>query len=366
MKKSAKLKRRTIRLIVKNLIVFAVLIAVAAAGVRSWFVQNAQADASGIYVECTVPEGMEIAIVAPGGTPDANTVWHDESFTISPDDYSFINALSFTEITGDGKAFIKPLIKQYGSVAVADTTRVNQWTTATANSEYLSFDVYIRCTSTRTIYLDKATYCGPENPAQTWGDNTNGWSPHTVIGAARVAVEELASPGNVNSALTQKLLWIPAPFLHFDPVNRKADAQLISNITNTSNTYGLAYTNDSNQLVDDQNGTYNHGYYSKTGSSTATRNKILYNSSVANAGTKVTANTSIAATDLANGTGKYVLPYDVPIVTLVDSDAVTYDSRTYYQKVERVNIWIEGEDPESRSFQVTGQFKTVLNFKLGS
>lgn len=365
MKKSAKLKRKTIKMIVKNLIVFAVLVAVSSMGVYSWLNESEvkKADAMGMSnVTCSVPEGLEVAVVAPGAgiiSSGANaTVWHKESFAVTVDDYAFLNALSFTEVTGDGKSFVKPRIKQFGSVAVADTSNVSSWVNATANSEYLSLDLVLRSTASSAIVsLDKETYCGPEAATQEWGNSLNGWSPHTVIGAVRVAVEDADTLNN----LQQKLLWVPAPFLHFDPVSRNGDAQLITNITDTTNSYGLIhYETVENREVelDTEDGTYNHGYYSKSGN-TATRDKILYNNNVANAGTNVTANPSIAATDI------YQLPYDVPITSQFSAGTqVVYDGVTYYQHRVRVNIWVEGEDPESRAAQVNGKFKTILRLKL--
>ena len=364
MMKSAKLKRKTRRLLIKNLIVFTVLIAVVSVGVRSWFNKDEvkKAKATGMSeVTCSVPEGLEVAILPPGGSVTAQTVWHDETFTISASDYSFLSALSFTEITSDGKSFIKPKIKQYGSVAIADTSSVSSWETAIANSEYLSVDLVFRTTaSSATVILDQEnTYCGPESSTQTWGNTLNGWEPDTVIGAARVCFVDFDYINSNTRSEWQKLLWIPAPFLHFDPIVRtETDAALISNITDPSNNYGLDYYNESSNLVHNhQDGTYNHGYYTRSGN-TATHSVVSYSGDVTNANINVTANTSLAADQ------KYHLPYDVTITSL-DTDA-TYDGVAYKQHRVRLNIWIEGEDPESRSAQVTGQFKAIIGLKLGN
>lgn len=366
MKKSAKLKRKTKRLILKNLIVFAVLIAVVAVGVRSWFFVNERAYADGVYVECTVPEGMEIAIVAPGSSPTADTVWRDSNFSIDAEHYPFIGSLSFTEITGDGINFIKPKIVQYGSVAMADTSSVGSWMTPHANDEYLSFDVYMRTlTSVDSIVnLGDDTYYGPESYTQTFGDSNTGWSPHTVIGAARMSV--VKNPGTAGAA--REMLWIPAPFLAFDPITRTGDSQLLTGLGEgyINNTYGLTYYDAENhEHTPNPDGTYNHGYYLLNNTGTAAvHNKITYSNSVSNAATNVTANTSLAATD------KYHLPYDIPIATFVSTSTANYTvngaSKTFYQQMVRFNMWIEGEDPECRAAQVAGKFKAILNFKLVS
>ena len=362
MKKSDELRLRTRKMIAKNLIILVALAVVAFVGVYSWFFVNEHATADGVYAQCTVPEGMEIAVVAPGTTPDANTVWHDTTFDIDSAHYPFIGSLSYTEITGDGISFVKPKIVQYGSVAMADTSKAAQWQTPIANDEYMSFDIYMRTQTSgeSSVVMDANSYYGPDSYTQTFGDSLNGWSPHTVIGAARMSV--VANPGTNSAA--RKLLWIPAPFLSFDPVTRTGDNELLPGLAQdqSDNTYGLTYYDASNhEHTPNPDGTYNHGYYLlNSGGTAAVHGKLTYSNSVDDAATHVTANTSLVATD------KYHLPYDVPLATFVSSSTATYDNVTYYQQKVRVNMWIEGEDPESRSAQVSGQFKVVLDLKLDS
>ena len=124
MKKSAKLKRKTRRLLIKNLIVFAVLVAVSFVGVRSWFLSahdSAASKAGGLNITCTIPEGLEVAILQPGYVPDSDTVWHNTSFTISGSNYGFLASLSLADITSNGKTFIKPPIYQISAVATVQT-----------------------------------------------------------------------------------------------------------------------------------------------------------------------------------------------------------------------------------------------------
>ena len=369
MKKSAKLKRKTIKMIVKNLIVFAVLIAVLSVGVHSWFNdQKAKtADAKGMTnINFSAPEGMQIAVVAPGASITSDTIWHEESFSLSDTitvngettpEFPFMSTVKLSEISSDGKTFIKPPIMQYGSVAYPDNRSATDWSNSviatTPNAEYLSFDVYFRTRSSGyKVQLDNTTYCGPGSATPNWGNSVSGWSTDTVIGAARVSVIDPTVTSSTRSAW-QKLLWIPAPFLHYDPVTYSNDDQLKTNVTNTSNTYGLVYQGSGSSLVSlHTDGTYNHGYWlNKT-----TRSKDNYNSSAANAKSYVTANTSLTSGEV------FTLPYDVDVANLTST--ATYNGVSYYVNHVRINVWIEGEDPESRSTQLTGQIMANFKFKL--
>ena len=370
MKKSAKLKRKTIRLIVKNLIVLVILIAVSAVGVRSWFMSGHNyADASTVNVSCAVPDGLEVAIVAPGDSITRDTVWYDTSFTLDTVTFPFLSALSITEISGDGITFIKPPLTQFSTVAAPDTTKT--WNandiTPKANSEYLSFDIYFRSKgSGHSVLLDRDSYFGTPTPTMEFGNKINGWSPNSVIGAARMSVVQNA--GTASAA--RKLLWIPAPFLHFDPVMRSDDAILMKTLTDPTNTYGLAYIDsESTTHILNADGTYNHGYYDAN-----KQRHILYNSTINSSPPSgavnepnLVANTFLDQNDEQDV--DYKLQKDVSIAAL-DTTANYYSSPTastttaYYTNHVRVNLWIEGEDPESRAAQVTGKIKAVLNLKL--
>lgn len=348
MKKSAKLKRKTKRLLIKNLIVFVVLIAVTIVGVRSWF-SNApnRATAQSIQVSCSVPEGLEVAILPAGGTPDDNTVWHDREFTLdaSQDEFAFLSTLSIADVTGNGLTFIKPPMMQTSSVAhvkIDGTWKPAQYTT-TANKEYLSLEVYFRTTkASQKVQLATDTYYGPPDPNQNYGNAVSGWHVNSVIGAARMAVFEGSN---------QKLLWIPAPHLYYDGVN------LDTNVTDTSNTYGLYYLDSGgNTVYIHQDGTYNHAYYT----SDKQRHTISYNATSSSS-----ANTSSASGVTANTNKDYLLHKNVDVTSLTTNNAYG-TSITYKTNHVRMNMWIEGEDPESRAAQVSGKFKAVLKFQMVS
>jgi hypothetical protein len=316
-------------------------------------------------IKFSAPEGMQIAVVAANTSIESTTVWHDETFTLNKTEFPFIETVKLSEISSDGRTFIKPPIMQFGSVAYPDTRQDTEWSASvigtTPNVEYLSFDVYFRTrNSGYKVQLDSTTYCGPDSATPNWGNSNTGWSPDTVIGAARVSViDPTVTDANADRNTWQKLLWIPAPFLHYDPVTYSNDNQLKTDITDPTNTYGLVWKNGNSypQLHNNGtrgDGTYNHGYWlNKT-----TRSRVDYSSSASDAKTNVTANTSLTANNI------FTLPYDVDIADL--ETPAKYNDVQYYTDHVRINIWIEGEDPESRSTQLTGKIKANLKFKLAT
>lgn len=332
MKKSQQLSRKTWRLMIKNLIVIVVLVVATVVGVRSWFTITSRADASGISISAEVADNLEIQIVAPGESVDPNN-WISGDITLDATNYPFLSTLNLQPITGDGKSFIQPPITQVSAVAKVntgvawDTTKIK----TKANTEYVSFDVYFRIKSAgQKVFLTENTYYGPLNSSETYGSAVAGWSSNSVIGACRMSV--------IDSSNNQELLWVPAPHLYYDGMNL---------ITNASypNSHGLNYIDAGGNTISlNTDGTYNHGYYD----SQKTRHVINYGT---NETTSVTANQN----------KDYKLHKDVDIANLTDTSV-----SGYYMNHVRLNLWIEGEDPESRATQVGGEFKVVLCFKQGA
>lgn len=346
MEKSKKLQSKTYKLLAKNLIVLAVLIAVTVVGVRSWFTTTASADASGVAVAIDKPQGLEVAIVDPTVTVPTNAStlntwlgglsWSSDKIELTAEKYNWISGLNLKEITGDGINLIRPPLYQISSVAAVNKeAEATNWSASnikvTPNVEYLSFDVYIRTTSpSQKAVLESSTYFGPLNPNEEYGSAVAGWSSNSVIGACRMAILN-------NTNTSRKLIWVPAPHLYFDGSN------LNTNVTNVSNTNGLntidAY---GNTQVINSDGTYNHGYYK------ADKTRGIFKRSTG------------AVT--SNNTKDYLLHKNLDLATL--NSTFTKNSTTYYYSKCRVNVWIEGEDPESRAAQVGGEFKINLSLKM--
>jgi hypothetical protein len=361
MDKCKQFKKRTWKLLFKNLIIFGVLVAVTVLGVLSWFTINKTVTADGMQITSCSPAGLDIAIVDPSLTGTALTDylkddnnWHTGNTTFTSTDYPFLSELNLRPITGNGISLIKP--PQMQSSAVAHVQTGDAWDSAAIqtvpNTDYLSFDIYMRSTGiNKKVVLKGDTYFGPLDVSAAMS-NANGISSNTVIGAARMAI--------LNDTFNaRKLLWVPAPHLYYNGTT------LNENVTNISNNFGLFYVDSSNNNVSLNNdGTYNHGYYN----SDQTRgiiNYANYNNSGFNPSTSVTATPKVN-----NQAYDYKLHKITDLATL-DSRLTYYTSENnssanyvYFAKRARVNVWIEGEDPESRANQVGGQFKIDLRLKL--
>jgi len=369
MRKSVKLKRKTKRLLIKNLIVFTVLIAVAAIGVRSWFIATPRAYAQDFSVIAQVPDGLEIQIVAPEGTTTASG-WKSGTVQLNATNYSFLSGLNLEPVTGDGKTFIRPPLQQSSSVANVNASV--QWDTTSdtyktqPNREFISFDLYMRCKAeNKKTVLKTTTYYGPVDETEGFGSLVAGWSANSVIGACRMAVydfsENASTHALTNNLKNNKLLWIPAPQLYFDGINLRSEFD--NPVTQQDNTLGLKYMDQDNAWHDiHTDGTYRHGYYytSGSGSSQQRLRKILTPIS----GDSKTGTTYLSTMQASyNSSSKYMLPTQVDLANLNISNN---DNGSYQMNKVRVNLWIEGEDPESRAAQVSGEFKCVLDIGLAN
>lgn len=328
MKKSDEIRRKTWRMIAKNLIVLAALAVAAVIGVMSWFTQNTTATADGISVECIVPDGLEVAIVDPSLSSqdldnylssDAN--WHEGTIQFTEENYPFIKDLFLCEVTGDGISFMSPVLSQSNGIAYVDEeSNVDNWTVATSNVDYLSFDLYFRSENQHSVELLSSTSVLPASTLSS-SQNEGEYSANAVVGAVRMSI--------VNTLSTRELLWIPAPSIYYDS---KTD-MLITGIQSNNIDHGTVLINDDYTFSD---GTYVHGYYNTSG----TRQTI-------SSGTDFFANYN---------NGNYSLGNDVEISTLTRQG-------DYYINHVRCNIWIEGEDAEARLAMVGGKF--TANLRLG-
>ncbi len=361
MKKSAKIKRKTIGLIVKNLIVLVVLIAVAAVGVRSWYTDRTTATATGLAVEAKIPEALEIAIVKPGNIPTPSQWTSASSILLNGSNFSFLANMNMTQVTGDGIKLIKPYLMQYGTVAAVDSSSTwdNSKIQTTRNEDYLSFDMYMRLKSSgKSVALTSDTSCMPVDPDDATNTNVPLYEtsdgvkkplPASAIGSLRMSVTNAET---TNEA--RKLLWIPAPnvYYNFDHIELNT-----SDLLNTTNQLNLQYSDDGTMTPvysgDFTKGTYNHTYWTE-----AKEHKIIPYGS--NKASNVTANTE----------HDYKLHDTVTIGTLnknLKNLDTAYNNSTYngyvYDKC-RFNFWFEGEDPEARAAQVGGTFRSVLHLSL--
>lgn len=324
MKNSTAPNRKTGRMIAKNLIVLFTVALAGFCGIQAWFTDKSSADADGINVECQAPDGIEIAVVKHNDKAPVDSEYKVGKITLNKANYPFLDELQLTEITGDGIDFRKPALYQTGGQAQVDTKA--DWSEATANLHYLSFDLYIRAKSQYNISIGKNSTIKPDAPQLTASDGTGiknkskygNFSRDSVVGAVRFSVVDYNT-----APFTKKLLWLPAP-----------------NIL-------LEQTNDEYALSDNKTSgeSYSHVYYDTQ------KEK------------QTVSNTTDDAAFVVNNKGfvgekfTYELGKNQRIAELTKSKDST---DPYYSAMVTCNMWIEGEDAEARLALVNGNFNVNL------
>lgn len=320
--KLVKIKRDTKSLVMKNLIVMAVLIAIALTGVISWFTNKTEATADGINVTCEAPKGLKIAVVQHGEpAPDVNdeTKWSEGEITLTKEDYPFLKEQSIIEITSDGTYFYKPKLTQENGKAKPDTS--SEWDVADKDS-YLSIDVYMKTGEDHMVYLNSGTEISPISTTLTGEQSGNksddgDFSKDCIVGAVRLST--------VNSADSKlKNLWIPAPQIHYD--SDKKEVTL-------GNTSGDTFKHKYWKVTKNSDG--------KTGKPTGTA-PVEYKDVITN----------------TNNDFKLGKNYDFAMLTKKQP------SDKYASGMTTVNIWVDGEDDEARFAMVGGKFKATIKLSL--
>lgn len=334
MKNSTASNRKTGIMITKNLIILVVLVFVAILAMWAWFTSQTVDVADGIDIKCDLPDGIEIAVVAPGATPKESD-YTSSYITLSSENNAFMKDLVMSEVTSDGKIFYKPALIQSNGVAYADTTA--KWDKAVANENYLSFDLYIRSKTSHTVSLTTNSKFTTLYPDLLTGENafnksTEGdFSRDCIVGATRFSVVDYAD----NAEGDLKLLWIPRPDIYFSSAAGTSGVEL-----------GVAET-------DFDGVTYKHNYYEVTDTSKTL--KTIDSSS--NLDYFKTSKKVINSDDKE----EYVLN-DKTVIT-ENLGGKTGDD-LFYTKCLRCNMWIDGEDTEDRLALVKGKFQIYLDLTI--
>lgn len=326
--KLVKVKRDTKSLVMKNLIVMAVLIAIALTGVISWFTNKTEATADGINVTCEAPKGLKIAVVQHGEeAPDVDdeTKWSEGEITLTKEDYPFLKEQSIIEITSDGTDFYKPKLTQENGKAKPDTS--SEWDVADKDS-YLSIDVYMKTGEDHAVYLNSGTEISPNSTTLT-GENSGNksddgnFSKDCIVGAVRLSTVSTVSTVDSTDS-TIKNLWIPAPQIHYDSDNKKVT------LSNTSGD------------------TFKHKYW-----------KVAKNSDGKTGVPQGTAPVEYTGV-ITNTNNDFKLGKNYKFANLTKNQP----SDKYATGMTTVNIWVDGEDDEARFAMVGGKFKATIKLSL--
>lgn len=315
-----KVKRDTKSLVMKNLIVMAVLIAIALTGVISWLTNKTEATADGINVICEAPKGLKIAVVQHGDPAPSDDEYTDEDITLTKEDYPFLKEQSIIEITSDGTDFYKPKLTQENGKAKPDTS--SEWDVADKDS-YLSIDVYMKTGDEHMVYLNSGTEISPNSTTLT-GENSGNksddgnFSKDCIVGAVRLSTVSTVSTVDSTDS-TIKNLWIPAPQIHYD-----GDKKVVT----LNNAFG---------------DTFKHKYWKVTKETGKPQ------------GTKPEEYDGV----ITNTKNDFKLGKNYKFANLKKQPGDKYATG-----MTTVNIWVDGEDDEARFAMVGGKFKATIKLSL--
>lgn len=320
--KLVKVKRDTKSLVMKNLIVMAVLIAIALTGVISWFTNKTKATADGINVICEAPDGLEVAIVPHGSNEKLNYQAGKIDLTKCESLSDLFSNLSFEELTSDGLHFYKPKLNQSGSTVTVDTT--DKWLDAEdyayknhsdgTSIPYLSLDIYMRSKNAHTIVLGSDTYIKPNSDKLNGADSGNkselgDFSKDCIVGAVRMSTVV----GN------EPKLWIPAPNILYD-----YDKGTVST-----------------KITDKNSESFKHKYWKVTD-------------------LKPSPNEQEAQGVIVNNKCNYEIGENDALNIALSQDN---DDKLFKGKFT-LNIWVDGEDAEARQAMVGGKFTASIKLKI--
>lgn len=320
--KLVKVKRDTKSLVMKNLIVMAVLIAIALTGVISWFTSKTEATADGINVTCEAPDGLEVAIVPHGSNEKLNYQAGKIDLTKCESLSDLFSNLSFEELTSDGLHFYKPKLNQSGSTVTVDTT--DKWLDAEdyayknhsdgTSIPYLSLDIYMRSKNAHTIVLGSDTYIKPNSDKLNGADSGNkselgDFSKDCIVGAVRMSTVV----GN------EPKLWIPAPNILYD-----YDKGTVST-----------------EIKDKNSESFKHKYWKVTD-------------------LKPSPNEQEAEGVIVNNKCNYEIGENDALNIALSQD----NDDKLFKANFTLNIWVDGEDTEARQAMVGGKFTASIKLKI--
>lgn len=287
-------------------------------GTLAWFYSKLDNDVKSTEVTVVGDETFELSLDGVNYSSSIINVSRDETFISANKD------LALNDITGNGISFLDPPIDQ--SKNPPEVKLDADWSSdVVAGRDYISFDLYFRAKVPMNIYLASGstlmTSCElreknltDTNASNIYNKSDGGmYSRDCIVGAMRTAFcsySQYDAAPNSTAPSDVELLWIPRSDILYN---------------STSNT---VRTGISDSSLDTQT----HYYYDF--------DKVK----------KQYIHLTVSG-DQATG----------EIARLDTSSSSTYSSPYYISKV-RINIWLEGTDPEARKVFSGGNFKIQFNF----
>ncbi|MGN1126566.1 MAG: hypothetical protein ACI4RI_03915, partial [Ruminococcus sp.] len=199
------------KIVVKNVVLAFVVFVILLLCVLAWFAAKTDANASGLSVKTTGSSGLEVSL---DGGKTWSTKWssrNEEGYVKSDSlaKYDSTNGGSLMQLlSGNGQVlYYTKSVDANGDVKDSDFVKVSD---DKAGDYCLEFEAYFRSENKCQVSLTNQSKVEPYDLTETERNNSFGFSPDYIAGAARVAFLE---KGGTESAptLTKTGLWIPNP-----------------------------------------------------------------------------------------------------------------------------------------------------------
>ncbi len=262
MEKTTAPKRKTGRMIAKNLIILLVVAIVAALAIWAWFSKHTSATADGINVQAQ-GGGVEVSWTGADGTYYENLTALNDSETDDTtglakeidDEYSTLNL-----ITGNGNLFFIPTLNRRTGAVVTNTdgTWCGSSFTKTADEsimgKYIDIPLYFRSTASKNVYLSSDSIVAPLDTEARMSSYGN-FSTDYICSAARVAFIEGIGSGTTSV----KYIW--APNSNYELVENDDGYQLVDDTVETEEIVDdgsgdISWADNFGGLVTEDNTTY--------------------------------------------------------------------------------------------------------------
>ncbi|MGN0477680.1 MAG: hypothetical protein ACI4HM_10145, partial [Ruminococcus sp.] len=198
------------KLVAKNIVLAFVVFVILLLCVLAWFSSRNDANASGLSVKTSSGSGLEVSL---DGGQHWSTKWSsdevedEEGWQVSEELKKFASGGSLMQLlSGNGRDLYYPAnVDKDG-----EATNFEKISDDKAGDYCLEFEAYFRSENKSVVSLTSESSVLPYDLTETSRNNSFGFSPDYIAGAARVAF--LEKTGSESSpTLTKTGLWIPNP-----------------------------------------------------------------------------------------------------------------------------------------------------------
>lgn len=187
MDSSAVYKRKTGKLIAKNLMILLVLLAVAVLSIWAWFTQNKEAEADGVYA-ISRAEGVEVSWDGEDYYKDLTAITTDD---VVEGENGLAKNLGNPEplklVTGNGTKFFEPYLnRRRGEVLLNSDGSWQGYDITEGAGKYIDIELHFRGTAQKDIYLAGDSRVSPKSTTDRIS-NYGPFSKDYICATSRVA-----------------------------------------------------------------------------------------------------------------------------------------------------------------------------------